>query len=161
MGARWAGAVSFRRAEPADARALALHHADCFLQPWSADELARMLVKPASIALLAVEPASDALIGHIILQAAADEADIVSIGVAPAKRMQGLAGNLLHEGLREARSRGAICVSLEVAESNLAAQALYRRAGFAEIGRRRGYYRKPGRPAETALVLQWRLAEET
>jgi ribosomal-protein-alanine N-acetyltransferase len=41
---------------------------------------------------------------------------------------------------------------LEVAVDNAAALRLYRRAGFAEAGRRRGYYERPGGRVD-ALVL--------
>jgi len=40
---------------------------------------------------------------------------------------------------------------LEVRESNDAARGLYGSRGFSEIGRRRGYYR---RPVEDALVMR-------
>ena len=43
---------------------------------------------------------------------------------------------------------------LEVAADNAAAQALYARAGFAESGRRRGYYRRPDGSGLDALVMQ-------
>ena len=46
---------------------------------------------------------------------------------------------------------------LEARESNHAARALYARFGFREIGRRRGYYRKP---TEDALVLSLDLGAE-
>ena len=36
---------------------------------------------------------------------------------------------------------------------NAAARALYARAGFAEVGRRRGYYQRPDGRREDALVL--------
>jgi ribosomal-protein-alanine N-acetyltransferase len=40
---------------------------------------------------------------------------------------------------------------LEVRESNTAARRLYASRGFEEMGRRRGYYK---RPAEDAIVLR-------
>jgi ribosomal-protein-alanine N-acetyltransferase len=45
-------------------------------------------------------------------------------------------------------------VILEVAADNPAARALYARAGFREVGRRRNYYRRPARRAD-ALILRW------
>ncbi|MDF3835797.1 ribosomal-protein-alanine N-acetyltransferase, partial [Cupriavidus basilensis] len=43
---------------------------------------------------------------------------------------------------------------LEVRPSNGGAIALYRQAGFAEIGRRKGYYPAAGQVREDALVLR-------
>jgi len=37
--------------------------------------------------------------------------------------------------------QGVTMLALEVSETNAAARALYSRAGFAEFGRRRSYYR--------------------
>jgi ribosomal-protein-alanine N-acetyltransferase len=54
----------------------------------------------------------------------------------------------------EGRRRGALNMYLEVRESNDAARRLYASRGFLEIGRRRGYYR---RPAEDAIVLRLEL----
>ena len=43
---------------------------------------------------------------------------------------------------------------LEARASNLAALELYRQLGFAEAGRRRGYYREP---AEDAVLMHLKL----
>jgi ribosomal-protein-alanine N-acetyltransferase len=56
--------------------------------------------------------------------------------------------------LAAARGRGAGPVFLEVSAANAAALALYRAAGFAEAGRRPGYYRTPEGAALDALVLR-------
>ena len=48
-------------------------------------------------------------------------------------------------------SRGIEAVYLEVRDSNQRARQLYRSRGFEEVGRRRGYYR---RPVEDAIVLR-------
>jgi [ribosomal protein S18]-alanine N-acetyltransferase len=42
---------------------------------------------------------------------------------------------------------------LEVAEDNAAAIGLYKKNGFVETGRRKGYYERPGANAVDALVL--------
>ncbi|HEY0300164.1 MAG TPA: GNAT family N-acetyltransferase, partial [Rhizomicrobium sp.] len=53
-----------------------------------------------------------------------------------------------------ARRLGAAVLFLEVAVGNEAALALYRRLGFAEAGRRKGYYAARGAPPQDALVLR-------
>jgi ribosomal-protein-alanine N-acetyltransferase len=47
---------------------------------------------------------------------------------------------------------------LEVRESNLAAQALYAKAGFATVGLRKDYYPFEGNRREHAVVMNLRLA---
>ena len=81
-----------------------------------------------------------------------DEAEILSIAVASARRGRGLARQLLDINLRRLAALGARSVFLEVEEGNISARRLYRRAGFQEVGRRETYY-APERGA-AALVLR-------
>jgi [ribosomal protein S18]-alanine N-acetyltransferase len=74
------------------------------------------------------------------------EREILNLAVAPAFRRMGIGSALLSEELRTPAE-----FFLEVRESNLAAQALYRRFGFIEVGRRAAYYRFP---METAIVMK-------
>jgi [ribosomal protein S18]-alanine N-acetyltransferase len=67
-------------------------------------------------------------------------AEILTVGVIPAVRRQGIGRQLLQVLLDEARSRGATEVFLEVRADNSAAQTLYETEGFLVLGRRRGYY---------------------
>jgi ribosomal-protein-alanine N-acetyltransferase len=71
--------------------------------------------------------------------------EILNVAVAPAFRRQGIATALILHAFR-----GSGEVFLEVRESNLAAQELYRKLGFLEVGRRYDYYQSP---AETAIVM--------
>jgi len=66
-------------------------------------------------------------------------------------RRQGIGASLLDAALAEGRRRGAQNMYLEVRESNSAARRLYASRGFEELGRRRGYYK---RPVEDAIVLR-------
>lgn len=75
---------------------------------------------------------------------------ITTIAVDPDRQGAQIGTRLLLVLLREAISRGATAVTLEVRASNVAAQALYRRFGFVPVGTRKGYYRNPD---EDALVL--------
>ena len=79
-----------------------------------------------------------------------DEAEILSIAVAPARRGRGLARRLLELHLRRLAGLGAGAVFLEVGERNVPACRLYKRAGFRQVGRRQGYYEG----GSTALVLR-------
>ncbi|MDQ6675956.1 MAG: ribosomal protein S18-alanine N-acetyltransferase [Acidobacteriota bacterium] len=77
-------------------------------------------------------------------ETAPEEAEILNLAVAPEFRRRGLALAMIRAmAMRE--------VFLEVRESNAAARALYRRAGFREAGIRFGYY---SHPAESAIVMR-------
>ena len=87
------------------------------------------------------------LIGYVGLWYMAGEAHIVSIAVREAYRGQG-AGELLMLGAVEmALRRGCEVLTLEVRVSNEAAQRLYEKYGFKNVGLRRRYYSDNGEDA--------------
>jgi ribosomal-protein-alanine N-acetyltransferase len=61
-----------------------------------------------------------------------------------------VAGKLIDRWILWAREQGVTDLALEVRVSNEAAMGLYRRFGFVEQGRRRGYYE---RPVEDAVLM--------
>jgi ribosomal-protein-alanine N-acetyltransferase len=124
---------------------LAALHAGCFAAAWDAPAIARLLATPGAFALIA--QADGVPVGFVIARQAADELEIVSIGVLPPARRAGAARALLQAAF--ARAAGAATCFLEVAEGNAAARALYLRLGFAQAGRRPRYYGD-----EDALVLR-------
>jgi ribosomal-protein-alanine N-acetyltransferase len=65
---------------------------------------------------------------------------VLTLAVAPSARRQGVATALIDAVKGMVSQRGCRSLFLEVATGNIAALALYRRAGFAEVGRRRRYY---------------------
>lgn len=104
-------------------------------RPWSEAEIRALLVSPLVFAL--TEAGAGFLLGRVV----ADEAELLTLAVDPTARRAGLGRKLVAAFLAEATRRGAATAFLEVAAPNLAALALYRAMGFAETGRRRGYYR--------------------
>lgn len=92
------------------------------------------------------------LLGYFVLMAAAGEAHLLNLSIAPGRQRSGYGAALLGEAANLARALGARHVFLEVRPSNLAAQKLYTRFGFRKVAVRRGYYpAHAGR--EDALVL--------
>jgi ribosomal-protein-alanine N-acetyltransferase len=80
----------------------------------------------------------------------ADQAHINNLAVRPELRGRGLGLEMLEAVIDEARRLGAESLALEVRRSNVAAQRLYKRAGFREDGVRKSYYTQP---VEDALLL--------
>ncbi len=133
-------------ATPAHAAALALLHAQAFPPPerWGAGAMALQLGLPGAFGWLSQAG------GMILARVVADEAEVLTLAVDPARRRLGLGRHLLREAMRSAAARGAGTMFLEVAEGNRAARALYGAAGFTQAGRRSRYY--PG--GGDALVLR-------
>lgn len=135
------------------AEALAACHAQLFPEPWNKAAFEGLLSHPGSTALIARHGNPQQTIGFIVGQLAADEAEILTFGVARDWQRKGI-GRKLIDGLARAVKRAeAKRVFLEVADDNLPAMVLYSRMGFKEAGRRKGYYVRDGAPAADALVL--------
>ena len=95
-------------------------------------------------------PRVEKLLGYAGYWIIADEAHLSMIAVDPAWRRCGLGEFLLLDVLFEALARPCSLVTLEVRRSNEAAQALYKKYRFDEVGHRRNYYRDTG---EDALLM--------
>jgi ribosomal-protein-alanine N-acetyltransferase len=146
-------------ASPERAEEIAALHAKIFDPPWDAKSIRSLLEHPAATSLVAVAGEPKAAIGFVIGQLAADEAEILSIGVSPNWQRAGLGARLV-EGLARAARRGeAKRIFLEVAEDNAPAIALYNKLGFVTAGRRKRYYERPGGEAIDALTLVLTLQE--
>ena len=90
------------------------------------------------------------IVGYAGLIAYDDEAHVATLGVTEALQGEGVGSLLLDALLTEADKRSPV-VLLEVRADNEIAQRLYRRRGFEEIGRRRGYYQPSG---DDAVVMK-------
>ncbi len=94
------------------------------------------------------------LAGYGIVSMAAEESHLLNLAVDPRWQRRGLAWMLLEDAIGFAGRGHARCMFLEVRPSNAPARALYARAGFDELGRRRDYYPPGARGgSEDALVL--------
>ena len=128
--------------------ALARIHAAAFTEAraWSEAEFAGLLGQPGT---LLTHSDHAFVLGRITL----DEAEVLTLACDPAHQRQGQAGRALALFAAQAKARGAASIFLEVAEDNTPARALYARAGFAQTGKRPGYYRTNDGRAVAALLL--------
>jgi [ribosomal protein S18]-alanine N-acetyltransferase len=153
----------------ADGDVGALHalYTECFEEPFAEASLRTLLASPGMWAALAWPPSSKdhrpsdsratpcAPAGFAIARHAADEAEIVSIGVRPAARRVGVGAALLADVMARSVAHGAAAIFLEVAEDNVAAIALYLSAEFEKVGRRPGYYRRKTSRPVAALIMRY------
>jgi [ribosomal protein S18]-alanine N-acetyltransferase len=130
------GETTIVRAGPLDAPALAAIHAVSFppRQCWGPDALSLQLALEGTFGLLHPDG------GMVLFRVAADQAEVLTLAVAPAARRRGIGAALLAAAMQDAGRRGAAALFLEVAGANAAARALYARMGFRDVGRRRRYY---------------------
>jgi [ribosomal protein S18]-alanine N-acetyltransferase len=139
--------VSSRLAVQSDAVALATIHAACFDVAWSVATMSEFI--EAGAVTVTGEPATGFLITSHVL----DEAEIIMVAVHPSVRQNGLAKQLIATKLAQLAEAGTKRVFLEVAEDNVAAQRLYEKLGFVQIGSRKAYYTRHTGVAVDALVL--------
>ena len=143
----------------------------CFSLPWSARayryeieenrQSTYMVARAAATAhpdglwdrvreMLSGGAARSPIIGYGGFWMMVDEAHISTLAVTPSERGKGIGELLLLRLIEEAENRGANVVTLEVRVSNLPAQKLYEKYGFAVHGRRVRYYSDNG---EDALIM--------
>jgi len=87
------------------------------------------------------------IVGTIVAWLLVDEAHIATIATHPDHRRQGIARELLTYALRYMSREGAVTSFLEVRESNMPAQEMYRDFGYEAVGRRKKYYKDTGEDA--------------
>ncbi len=121
----------------------------CFPDPWSRQLLEEMLYLPGTAAFAAVSE-DGAVLGYTSAQTVLDEGYINNVAVRPEYRRQGIASDLLETLRRRGAELGLAFLTLEVRESNKAAQALYTKHGYLEVGCRRNYYEHP---KEDAILM--------
>lgn len=143
-------ALSFVAMTEADLDWVGAREAELHAHPWSRGNFADALASgyDAWIMQHAGEP-----IGYAIVLNVLDESHLLDIGVVSGEQRQGRGRQFLGWLCARARERGSDSFFLEVRPSNLAALQLYERFGFAEIGRRRGYYPAAG-GREDAIVMR-------
>ena len=121
----------------------------CFSDPWSERSIASELDNKLAFWLVATE--GETVAGYIGSQTVMEESDMMNVAVHPDFRRQGIAEALVSGLVEHLKAMGSHCLTLEVRASNAPAIALYEKLGFAEIGRRKNYYRNP---REDALILR-------
>lgn len=141
--------MMIRAMELRDIEAVAEIEIESFSSPWtSAAFLKELEENKIAHYLVAVE--GDNLLGYIGMWKIMDEGHITNIAVSLEQRGRGVGRALLSELIAEAKLLEIESMTLEVRESNLVAQALYRSQGFESAGIRPKYYDNG-----EAAVIMW------
>jgi len=120
----------------------------CFPTPWMTTAYLTELSNRSACYLVA--RLNQEIVGYGGMWVIMDEAHITTLAVDPAHQGRKIGERLLLALLEEGILQGASRSTLEVRESNRAAQHLYRKYGFYEAALRRSYYTDNG---ENAVVM--------
>lgn len=153
MSAQLDSIPRFRRMTAADVDQVTAVEARVYPHPWTRGNFVDSL--EAGYHCWIMECAG-AIAGYTVVAVAAGEAHLLNLSIDAPWQRQGLGTALLRFAVKLAAGCGAEKMFLEVRPSNTAARALYRSAGFRQIGVRRAYYPR-GEGREDALVLELEL----
>jgi [ribosomal protein S18]-alanine N-acetyltransferase len=137
--------IQLRGVERSDLDALFALDRQCFRPgiAYSKSELRYYLSHPCSFSFVA-EDEAHTILGFAIAESHLEDGiragHIITIDIAPAARRLGLGRLLMEALLVRLHSIGTSIVKLEVAVDNEGAQTFYRKLGFFETGRIRGFY---------------------
>ena len=121
----------------------------CFSTPWPRNAFFNELTEN-KLAHYYVGRFEERVISYAGLWVILEDAHITTIAVEPMYQRKRFGEQLLIKLVEEAIERGARWITLEVRESNVAAQNLYKKYGFTVVSTRRGYYSDND---ENALVM--------
>lgn len=140
--------VSIEPMRAADLEVVARIDKQCFPSPWLPASYVTELSNRAACYLVARQ--GQEVVAYAGAWVIMDEAHITTIAVSPEQQGRKIGERLLLALMDEAVLRGASHATLEVRESNRAAQHLYCKYGFRNAAIRKSYYTDNG---ENALVM--------
>ena len=140
---------ALRRMKDGDLDAICAIEKDTFAMPWSRRSFEQELHDNKCARYLIAETGGEVL-GYAGAWLIFEEGHITNVAVKKSARGQGV-GRLLTAGLMQyAANLGVQYMTLEVRQSNLVAQNLYKSLGFKKVSVRKKYYEDNG---EDALLM--------
>jgi ribosomal-protein-alanine N-acetyltransferase len=127
-----------------------------FGEAWTRSQCAGILPMAGVSLMIARDPREGETLGFSLARSVADEAELLLLAVLPSRHRQGIGTRLLDDFMERAQDQNAARVHLEVRDGNPAV-AMYRGAGFSQVGRRRNYYQGSDGLRYDALTLARKL----
>lgn len=124
---------------------------DSFPIPWPISSFEEELKN--ILATYLVAKINNKIIGYIGMWFVMDECHITNIAVLGEYRKQGIASKLINKMLELCKEHQTTYIMLEVRATNIPAQKLYSKFGFAEEVIRKDYYKNPDNTREDAIVM--------
>ena len=138
MGEEAQTTINFRAMTTEDIPLLVKLEAESFYDAWN-ENMLRNEIDNAMTTYLVMEVAGE-LVGYAGFWLVAGEAQITRVAITEEERGQGYGTRLTAALVNKAWDMGAEAITLEVRESNMAAQKAYLTCGFASEGIRPNYY---------------------
>lgn len=110
----------------------------CFVIPWSEKAFEDEVNNKLAHYFIARD--GEKIVGYAGFWEVCGEGDITNVAVDADYRRQHIGSSLIEAMLKVASDMKLELLTLEVRRSNIAAQNLYKKYGFEEIGMRKGYY---------------------
>jgi ribosomal-protein-alanine N-acetyltransferase len=135
--------ITYRQPIALDIPVLASYEKELFpYSPWSTSQFKEEFAGIPTTRFMSVAQSENTIVGYcaVLLPAAGDPADVLTVAVLPAYRRQGIARELMRQMEQWAKDRGASSVMLEVETFNDAAISLYQSLGYEHISVRANYY---------------------
>ena len=130
--------ISLAKSE--DSEKIAVIERLCFSHPWTAENIAESMNFDTVFLVARVE---NTVAGYCGMQKAPPDGYITNVAVLPDLRRSGIGEKLLSALSKYAEKEKIEKISLEVRESNLPAQSLYKKCGYKRVGVRKNFYRDP------------------
>ncbi|MBP1997713.1 ribosomal protein S18-alanine N-acetyltransferase [Peptostreptococcus canis] len=147
--------ITYRRMKLDDIANVYKVELSCFSEPWSMAALKDEIKNQLSRYIVA-EDENENIHGYIGAWFIIDEAHITNVAVHKNSRGKGIGNGLIEELIKECEENRIHAITLEVRQSNMVAQNLYRKYGFLPGGIRKEYYSDNKEDA----VIMWKQLKE-
>ena len=129
---------------------------ESFEYSWTEEDFLRCLRQRNCIGMVAEQ--GEKVVGFMIYELHKSKLHILNFAVLPAYRRSGVGGQMASKLVSKLSSHRRTRITLEVRETNLAAQLFFRAQGFRALRVLRGYYEDSG---EDAFLMQYQLPGES
>src|SRR5207237_8511630 len=123
---------------------------------WPEHDLLRCLRQRNCIGMVAEH--GEKVVGFMIYELHKAKLHILNFAVHPSWRRSGVGGQMVAKLVSKLSSHRRTRITLDVRETNLAAQLFFRSQAFLAVRVLRGYYEDSG---EDAFLMQYRIADDT
>jgi ribosomal-protein-alanine N-acetyltransferase len=129
---------------------------DSFEFAWTEEDFLRCLRQRNCIGMVAEQ--GEKVVGFMIYELHKSKLHILNFAVCPTIRRLGVGAQMVAKLVSKLSSHRRTKITLEVRETNLAAQLFFRSQSFKAMRVLRAYYEDSG---EDAFLMQYRLADDT
>jgi ribosomal-protein-alanine N-acetyltransferase len=129
---------------------------DSFEYSWTEEDFLRCLRQRNCIGMVAEQ--GEKVVGFMIYELHKAKLHILNFAVHPASRRAGVGAQMVAKLISKLSSHRRTRITLEVRETNLAAQLFFKAQEFKAVRVLRSFYEDSG---EDAFLMQYRLADDT